>query len=241
MIPLLRAELRKIFTVRSTYVIFLLDALLVVFVSFYVQGYHQMQDIVVKGYLASQVTGAAQAVGLLTALIGLLLVTHEYRYNSIAYSLTAARSWTQQLLAKFIAVSAVVLVAVLVACLLAPFLTKLGLQLRGLTLIPQHLPLASLLGWSLLYGWGYAMFALIIALIVRNQVGALAALLVVPSVAESLLALALKDNAKYLPFNTLMSVLQQPANYPKAWLVLLLYVVGGAAVAWALFLRRDAN
>ena len=99
------------------------------------------------------------------------------------------------------------------------------------------------------------MFGLLLAALVRNLVGAIVILLVVPNTIEGLLSLLLKHNSVYMPFTALQQVVQSPvlANVPKRLadtgylspvkgaLVFLCYLVAGWVVTWYLFLRRDAT
>jgi len=249
MIPAIRAEFRKLMTLRSTYVIIGSCIAITVFFAFYLEGYRSTADVALPTKLASAVTSAAQALGLFIALAGVLLVTHEYRYNTIMYTLSAARSRTQVLLAKIVVVSVFSILLTLFVCSLAPWLTQLGLQAKGLSLVPQDFPIFDLLMKSAFYGWGYSMIALIIAFIVRNQVGALGFLFLFPGLGELLLGLLLKNNAIYLPFSALGSVIrnggamlgQVPFPLTKSVGVVLAYIVGGWLVAWILLMRRDAS
>ncbi len=242
MIPAIRAEFRKLLTVRSTYVIIALCLAITIFFAFYIEGFHQTRNVTDSGKLASEVMGAAVALGMIISFVGVLLMTHEYRYNTILYTLTSAASRTRVLLAKIIVVSVFAVLLTLLVSALAPWLTYLGLHAKGLSLSPQDFPIRDLLLHSALYGWGYSMLALIVAAIVRNQVGVIAILFLVPGLGETLLGLLLKENAKYLPFGTLSAVLQTHGhNYPNALVVLLSYIAGGWLIAWVLFMRRDAN
>ncbi len=251
MIPAIRAEFRKLLTVRSTYVIIALCALITIFFAFYIEGFRQTANVTSADKLASEVTSAAQALGLFIALAGVLLFTHEYRYNTIMYTLTAARSRTTVLVAKIIVVSVFAIVLTAIVCAAAPYLTQFGLHAKGLTVSPQTFPFSDLMIRSVFYGWGYSMLALIITAIVRSQVGAIAILFLLPGLGESLLGLLLKQNAKYLPFNALSSILRDAPSaainagatlsHSTATLLVLSYIVGGWLIAWVLFLRRDAN
>lgn len=252
MIALLKSEARKLLTVRSTYVLTGLCLALTLFFGLYLEGLHKTRPVLDPGLLGSEVISAAQALALFIALVGLLMVTHEYRHNTITYTLTAARSRTQVLLAKTVIISLFALIVSLVLCTAAPYLAQLGLHLKGLSIVPQDLPLLQLLARSCFYVWGYAMIAMIAAFIFRNQVGALSFVLLFPGV-ENLLGLLLKDNAKYLPFNALSQLVRNAGvatgeggalhllTHVQAAEVVLAYVIGGWLIAWLLLTRRDAN
>lgn len=248
MIPAIRSELRKLFTVRSTYVIILLCLAVTVFFAFYISGYHAKVDVTERDLVANEMLFIVQPLSLFISLVAILHLTHEYRYNTIMYTLTAARRRTQVLLAKILVISVFAILLALLVCALVPLLTQLGVHAKGLSIVPQSIPFQSILGRTTFYSWGNAMLALLFSFIIRSQVGAIAFILLFPGPGEGLLGLLLKDNAKYLPFRALGGVLQGTIPPDSSLLqsgdaakVLMLYLVIGWLVAWLLFLRRDAN
>jgi ABC-2 type transport system permease protein len=244
----LKSELRKLLTVRSTYVIFAITAVLVVFFGFYAEGIRASQSSLFNPHLLAD--GAKQAilsVGLLGSLVGVLLVTHEYRYNTLTYTLTASNSRTKTLFAKLLVVTGFAVVFSLFVGVLSPVMTLAGIHAKGLVLTPQHLSAGSLLWEVVFVGWGYAMMAFIFAMIIRIQVGAISALFLVPAMVEPLLGLLMKKDAIYLPYNALQSVVQTPSadlihiSAGRAVGVVMSYIVVGLLASWILFLRRDAT
>ena len=112
MIPALKAEFRKLLTVRSTYFITLFALALLTFISLYVEGYKNGKDSVAAGgslYLAGSITQHSGILALFGAIVALLLLAHEYRYSTIVYTFTNARSRSKVLLAKMIVVFTYVL------------------------------------------------------------------------------------------------------------------------------------
>ena len=100
----LRAELRKLLTVRSTYVVHIIVLGLTAAVSFWASGYKA--DGVLGSYhwqnaMLATITGVSFFVGITP----ILLITHEYRHNLIYYTLTGIRSRSSVFWAK-VAVSA---------------------------------------------------------------------------------------------------------------------------------------
>jgi ABC-type transport system involved in multi-copper enzyme maturation permease subunit len=248
MIPTLKAEFRKIWTVRSTYFILAFVLLLEFIFAFYASGWK-----IDKGALhdpttlATDITSAVSAVSIFASLIGVLLVTHEYRYNTIMYTLTSANRRSKVLLAKILVVSGFAVVFAACAGMLSPALSILGAHAHHLTLVPQTIHYGSLLWRCLFFCWGYAMAGLIIALLIRSQVGAIIVLFIAPSTVEGLLGLLLKKHVVYLPFSSLSTVIGQGMNYnnsitpERGALVFTGYLIVSGIVAWILFLRRDAN
>jgi ABC-type transport system involved in multi-copper enzyme maturation permease subunit len=248
MIPTLKAEFRKLLSVRSTYYMLGFVLLIAVFFAFYASGWKlDKTDLLNPNTLSGDVTSAISVVSIIVALIAVLLMSHEYRYNTIMYTLTSSNSRGKVLLAKILAVSCFSVVFTLCIGALSPLLSLLGIHAHHLKLVPQTIHYGSLVWQSLFYGWGYAMAGLVIATLVRNLVGAIVTLLIVPGTVESLLGLLLKKNTVYLPFTALDKVIGQGMNYNKAItplhaaLVFSGYLIVAWAVAWTLFLRRDAN
>lgn len=250
MIATIRAELRKLLTVRSTYVILLICVALNVLFSFYVVGWHTGPEALQSPtFMMSQMFSAVSVLGIFGGLVGLLLVTHEYRYNTIMYTLTANRSRTQVLLSKFAVISAFAILFSLVFGFLSIGLTELAISMRGLVLAPQDFPAWETIWRSALGGWGFVSLAFIIAVLLRSQVGAIILFLLMPSTIESLLTLVLKQYQVFLPFSNIANMLNtvpvevngSPVKLMTSVLVLFAYIVVGGLVSWILFLRRDAN
>lgn len=269
----LAAEFRKLLTVRSTYVICLVFLLLSAFFAFYVHGYKDSiaQQNMLTGaspidragaalFAASSITQVANIISVAGALVALLLLTHEYRYNTIVYTLTSANRRSKVLASKIIAVLACVLLFSVVATAISLALVWAGAAAAGHSLPPQNVDLLTYFGKCVFFCEAFAMAGLLFAALFRNQIGAIAALLIFPNTVEGLLALLLKKNAVYLPFTALQQVVQAPevsiAHAPAhqmhdaatgsltpahgAW-VFLAYLVAVWVIAWILFLRRDAN
>jgi ABC-2 type transport system permease protein len=244
MIAAIKAEFRKLLTIRSTYFIFLIGLALVALFAGYIEGFKSAPNQLINPEkLMSEVTGAAPVVGILAAITSLLLWAHEYRHMTIMYTLTATNSRNKVLLAKIIVVTIYSLLFTAVLTTLSPLLTLLGMHLAGHNLGPQTFDFFDVAWRTLFYGWAYSMLALMLAGLIRNQIGAIVVLFIVPSMVEGILTLLLKANAIYLPFTALMAVVNKTPNlsYGKAAAVFMVYLVVGWLVTWILFLKRDAN
>jgi ABC-2 type transport system permease protein len=245
----IKAEFKKVFTVRSTYAIFGVMLFLLVLLGFYASGWHSdksdlMDPLRIYGVGQQAINGLA----IFPALIGLLLFTHEFRYNTISYSLTSSNSRSKVLFAKIIVISVIALVSTAIVGASAPLLAKLGLNVHHLHLVHQHFYYGSLVWKGLMFGWGMAMAGLVIAALIRNQIGALITLFVVPETVEGLLSIWLKKNTVYLPFSALHQMIGAGQDVNGATLsplhamyVFLAYLVIAWAIAWVLFIRRDAS
>jgi ABC-2 type transport system permease protein len=245
----LKAEFRKVFSVRSTYVILGFVLVLELIFALYASGWHiNASDLHNPDTLSNDITSAVAAVSVFMALIAALLMTHEYRYNTIMYTLTLSKSRSKVLLAKVVVVSVIAVVFTLVVGLLSPLLSELGAHANHLTFAPQTLHYGTLVWQSLFFGWGYAMAGLLIASLIRNQIGAIVTLFIAPNTIEGILSLLLKQHTVYLPFSALHTVIGQgmgsylnaitPAHAAEVFMA---YLVVGWIVAWTLFVKRDAN
>jgi len=245
----LKAEFRKLLSVRSTYIVTAFSLGLVVLFAFYIEGFRlTASDYAKPDMLSTAVSGAVTTIAIFGAIVAILLMTHEYRYNTIMYTLTSSNSRSKVLLAKIITISVYAIVLTALVSVLSPALTYLGVHAAGHTPGHQVIHYSNLAWRSLFYGWGEAMMGLIIATIARSQVGSIAAIFLIPGAIEQLLALLLKTNAVYLPFTALSQVLGDSppirGGYlapSRAALVFGSYLLGGWIIAWILFLRRDAT
>lgn len=241
MLNSVHAEFRKLFSVRSTYVIAGLALVIQIFLSFYVTGV-RASDLDNPTKLMDGILGSISLIGLFTGLIAILLVSYEYRYNTITYTLTASNSRTKTLFAKVIAISVFGLLFTVLNAIMSPLLTMWGVSLGDHAMTHQMWNWGELVWRTLFGGWGYAMAGLIIAILLRSQVGSIAALFIIPTTVETLLGIVLKKNTMYLPFKSLDGVLMAGDLAPhKSALVFSAYLAVSLLAAWILFLRRDAN
>ncbi|MDB5170517.1 MAG: hypothetical protein JWO35_211 [Candidatus Saccharibacteria bacterium] len=243
MIPAIKAEFRKLVTVRSTYVILAACLAIEMLFAFYATGYKAdaaaLRDPLM---LAGEVTTAVSALSVIIALIGVLLVTHEYRYNTILYTLTSAKRRSYVFLAKFLVIGVLAVVLSLLFGALSPVLVTLGVQLSGHSMVPQVIPYGDIL-WRIVFaGWCFSIFGFILAVIIRAQLGAAISIFLIPTTLEPLLGLVLKSNHIYLPFAALSNVLEKgKLSYTHAAAVASIYVGVGLIISWVLFVRRDVN
>jgi ABC-2 type transport system permease protein len=250
MMASLKSEFRKIYTVRTTYLILLASVIIIAIFSFYVEGIKAGSTgaAVTDPYkLSKLVRDAVANMAGLGAIIGILSFTHEYRFNTITYTLTASRSRGKTLLAKLAAISAFSVLFTIFVALSAVGLMYLGLAIKGLGLTHQIFP--TNLIWRVFFvGWGFAMIASLLAVLIRHQIGAVVTYFIIPGPVESLLGIPLKDHRIYLPFTSLQQVtgaenLRVPhaLSHGRSAMVFTIYLLVGWAVAWILFLRRDAT
>ncbi|HWT55869.1 MAG TPA: ABC transporter permease [Candidatus Microsaccharimonas sp.] len=247
MIASIRSELRKLLSVRSTYVFVLCSLAIVALFAGYGDGYQaKAPDLQSPLWLQHESFMAVIFVGLITAIVGLLLFGHEYRFNGIMYTLTASNNRLKSLFAKVLVVSIFAIGTSLLYMLWSPLCSMVGIHLAHHTLSPQTFHWWNVIWRSVFVGWGYAMYAFILVAIIRSQVGAIVAFLMIPLIGENILANVFKSTAKYLPFQSLQSVIQTEIGPGSSSLhhnvmVTLVYVIGGLLISAILFVRRDAN
>ena len=95
MIPTLKAEFKKLLSVRSTYLTSLAALLFVAgLIAFYGQGFKTEPKDLNSLFLVGTITIFSNITAIAGAIIALLLLAHEYRYNTIVYTLTASNSRT---------------------------------------------------------------------------------------------------------------------------------------------------
>lgn len=268
MMPALKAEFKKLLTVRSTYILMLVFLLLGAFFAFYVHGFKDsgvpafvgpssVDQARVSLFVAGSITQIANIIAVAGALIGLLLLAHEYRYNTIVYSLTASNSRSKVLASKILAILCLVFVYSVVATVILLPLVWAGATAAGHSLPHQNINFLTYFAKVVFFSESFAMAGLLFITLIRNQVGAIAALLILPNTIEGLLSLLFKQNSVYLPFTSLQQVIQPPVlngvkiggahdnttgylSAPRGALVFLAYLFVGYIIAWYLFLRRDA-
>ena len=245
MMSALRSEVRKLMTLRSTFVILGLGLLLVLLMNGWVNGYKHMEGIG-DGFLATVITSTIQGTSFLLGLIVLLQITQEYRHNTIYHTLTLARRRRTAVFAKAIVASLTMLAGACLFIAAGVASAVVGLAVSGEAMGAQSIAWGDIAAKGVMYVWGAGMFALILGLLLRNQVGAIVMYLFGFSIAEQLLSLLLKSNAGYLPFRALEGVMMQPEipglfSPEKSMVIVLAWIVAGGAAAWFFFERRDAN
>ena len=244
----LKAEFKKVFTIRSTYIIIALILVLVIVFGFYVGGWRADKlNLADPTWLFKVAQQAISFLSIVTALIGLLLLTHEFRYNLSAYSFTLSNSRNKVLLSKIIVISIVAVVVTVIVGAASPLLAYWGINANHLHLVHQTFSVGSLAWRGLVFGWGYAMAGLVIAALVRNQIGAIIVLFIVPNTVEGLFSILLKSNSVYMPFSSLHAMLGVGLNAQSSILdpvhamyIFLGYLIVSWAIAWAAFLTKDA-
>lgn len=249
MLAVLKSEFRKLLTIRSTYLVTLGVLGLAAFLDF-VAAQQQGSIIASPAYMHD--TAIYLGINLFAtfaAVIAILHVAHEYRYNTITYTLTTANRRMKVFLSKTLVVMTYSLVIGALVMLVSYWAAKWGFAVKHVSVVPQHLAMWPLVWQSGAYILGNALIGMLLALLIRSLVGAIVAFFFLP-VVEQLLMLLMHDNVKYLPFNTLSQFgvtagagpgVKTPLSPLHALGLFAVYLVVLYVVTSVLFVKRDAN
>ncbi len=272
MIDALRYEYMRLRTLRSTY--WLIGAAML---------FQLVMSIVLASVMASSTSfgggdssfeiiatiGASSGfaplfIAYIIGLIGLLSVGHEYRHGMIRATLTAIPNRSHVFAAKVVTTIVISAVAALLCILIA----LLSIVAFGLDL-PTVSSLVELTAGTVLFTIMFSLSGLAYAALVRNQTAAVALLLLVPSVLETIIraiVISIKGASeepgadggiiqllRYLPYDAggklytrasiddLLSFLgYTPFGAVGGGIVMAVFVSALLGLAYALFLRRDA-
>lgn len=247
---IIKAEFLKLLTVRSTYIATGLSFLFIAFMTFFVVGIRGADGASTFNPKAlADVAIQTSSVAIIAAIIAVLFMAHEYRYNLITYTLSASNSRTKSLLAKILVIAAYSFFYAVVGTTLGIIMYRLGLAVSGKTLAPQDFDLLNIYGRLIFYTVGFSLVGLLFTVLFRNLALSIVMLFMLPSTLEGLLSLLLKENTKYLPFSALGQVIMPNLGNPdsvslspgKAALIFTIYLIVGWVITWYLFLKRDAN
>lgn len=195
MIDALRYEWVRLTTIRSTYwligIALGVQSIVAVLMTWALASFGDTGhgDVVYSWIVTG---GASLGLGLpllssyLTGTIGLLSVGHEHRYGTIRATLTAQRSRFHVLAGKVVSTGALAAVVGLwsVAATVLSFLV-IGVSL------PDGSALSAVSAGVVLYLVLFTWWGLAVAALVRNQTGAIAVMILVPTVVEWMLKTAL--------------------------------------------------
>jgi hypothetical protein len=246
MINNLRAEFCKLLTVRSTYIISLLALILTGILTF---SFTRVAIMFSSDSLESGLAGIVVApVSIFTGIVAILLICHEYRYNTISYTLTSTASRLRVLCAKLIviAVYAAVMAIAAMALIAGCFFLGAAVNPRNAVMMHQDVHLYSIMWRVLAYTIMGSWAGLLFGFLSRSVVFSIVAFLIIPSTIEPLLSGLLKVSPNYLPFSAQIQILMTPTS-PDAFShlasagIFLAYLVAGWLIAADLFVRRDAN
>ena len=249
---LIAAEIRKLRTVRTTWIITLIGVVLAGFTA----GFFLFETTMTGPFEGAdaQIANAIEQIGansVIVVVIGLLSMTTEFRHGTAGRTFQLTPSRTRVMLAKLtvgglygVAFFAVSLVVVLGLVLLAGLGADDGLSFGSETVDalwqgPVGLALAAVLGVA-------------IGALLRNQVVAITVTLIYVFIGETLVNQFFPEVARWMPFQVLNSLylseeamagmpddMVLPLDAATAWPVFLGYVVVFTVAAVALMRYRD--
>lgn len=246
----IKSELRKLLTIRSTYILIGIVILLTVLVNLYFEGYRGVTGSPASNLSTDAIreilNNSAGLAAMFIALIAILSMGHEYRYNTIMYTLLNNTHRAKVLIAKVLTTGMFSLVVGMLLMLFAVGCYIVGVELRGATLPAQNLDFWYMFGKLAFYFISYGLVGLLIATLLRSVIGAIAAFLILPVTIEPLASIPLKEKAIYLPFSSLdnilgVGIMKSDVSPGKSMWVVGLYLLVGFLIAYLLFRRRDAN
>lgn len=247
MMASLKSEFRKLLTVRSTYYITAFALLVTGVINFFV-GRNSSMHLASDG-LASIALNTVAVLGIAVSLVSILLVVHEYRHNTIGYSLTIANRRLKVMASKMVVVTAYAVVMAFLTVLVSILLARIGMAVKGVDLVSQDFDWYNIAWRTIIFMIGSAISGLVFGFLFRGVAAAVVLYFVVPTAVEPLLTGLLKFNPNYMPFLSQSQILINNAHMPGSDSftplasagVFFGYVLVGLIVSVVLFLRRDAN
>ena len=212
-------------------------------VDFWILGFKDVEKAGVNsGVLSNALLNTTSTMGVFIAIITALMIGHEYRYNTITYSLTSVNRRIKLFGAKYVVLAVFALVYTAVVALLSWVFFAVGQSLAGVNTVAQQVQVWEVVWRSAVMSLGMMTYAFVISFILRNLIGAIVLILMMPTTIEGLLSLLLKEDTKYLPFTALNSLTNiSTTQLTSVLLTISAYVVGGLVIAYWLFQKRDAN
>ncbi len=206
----LRSEILKVATLRSTYVIAIISLLIVGLASYVSPSFEGLSS----DTIAAGILGVGSITGQFAMIFAILLIAHEYRYNTITYTLTATNNRFKTLLSKAIVVVGYAIFLTLAAQILSVLVVYVSAAIKDVSLGTQIINIGHVLR-SVYYAGAYALFGLALATISRSLPFSIFAVFFLPNTVEGLLSLLLKDNSRYLPFMSLQAVVTEGFRYSE--------------------------
>lgn len=246
MLATIKAEFRKLLTIRSTYAITILSLLLIAFIAFWGMGWHG-GDFLGPTRFQSAALNLISVMGIFSGIVAILLVTHEYRYNTISYTLTASNSRLKVMLAKMLVLSVYAVIATALVIAIGMAGLALGAHMNHVKITPQNFDVYSVAWRSVVYMITSVLAGLVFGFLSRSVVFAIVAYFAFPSTVEPLLHNLVKVSSNYLPFMAQNQIISSATDIPGMYSplaslgVFCAYLGAAWIVATVLFVKRDAN
>lgn len=219
-----------------------------------------------KEKLYFNIQEAISVITLFFTIVVVLFMAHEFRYNTITYTLTSSRSRSKVLASKVTVAIVFTVVVALIGIGITAAATYAAVNIKDLNLPSQDdFNWLYIVGRMVAYVLGTALIFLAITTIARNLVASIVAIFLLPTIeaiSVGILSTWEIAAAKVMPFSALGRIRDISYDYmPRdqaenldftntellsvsvlgATTTFLLYLLGVWAIAWYLFLKRDAN
>jgi len=244
MLQLLKSEVTKILTLRSTYIIAGVLVLLAALAGFITAGLGMPGTTNVPASPTIFENAIHSVLSLCIGIIAIVTsfsIVNEYRHNTIAYTVTASPSRIKVFFAKVIVAAAYGLALGLVLSIVAVIAATITLAVNGHSVSGQELNFGSMFIHLGLYVLFYSLVGVALGFILRNIVILIVIIFALPIV-ENLSSLLLKENSQYLPFTSIgsISATGEAAASAGVVIVAIVYVLGLLGAGLFLFIKRDA-
>ena len=240
MLNAIKSEFTKILTLRATYIVSAVLVGLAALVGFLLASISS-DGAASPEVLNSAVQTTFTLIIAIFSIVASMVILNEYRHNTIAYTITSSRSRYEVFIAKVIAAVSYGMVVSFVVSAVAVLAATIGLAASGNSLSDQQFDIGGLLLHQGLHVFAYILVGLFLGFILRNIIILIVIVFVMP-ILETASVLLLKDGVQYLPFAsfTMLSRIGDHIAEPANVLLAFLYLIGLGALAFVLFIKRDA-
>jgi len=239
---LVRSELLKLRTTRTALGLLLGMVALIVLVTllnglvtndaYFLERKNQFQ-LLANGSIASA----------FAALLGVLSLTTEFRHGTVRPTFLAAPARTRVLVAKLLAIGVFGLVLGAFGIGLSYAIGKICMDARGVTSVLTGSDIALVIAGGITATVLWGLFGVAIGAVVRNQIGALVALLIWTLFVENILFSLVPSVGRFLPAQALNVLTQidtpHQLSVTAGVLVFLAYIAVAAVVGAFVTERRD--
>jgi ABC-2 type transport system permease protein len=231
---MIRAEFRKLRTVRSTWLLLVIAQLIVIAG---VSGLMLKRDDPASLTAQRGALGHVGLVALFSLLLGILATAGEYRHRTITDAFLATPRRARLISAKLVVLAGAGLAIGLAASLTALVTTAIWLSAKGSSLSADvWRTVAGGVGWNV----AFAVLGVGLGALITNLIAAVAAALAWLALVEGIVAQLIGDAGKWLPF-ALGTALEDRGGPPQwqAALALVGYAIAFGAAGIAVTARRD--
>ncbi|MDQ3065132.1 MAG: ABC transporter permease subunit [bacterium] len=218
----------------------------------------KISNILPDYILLSHLQSAIGLIGFITAVVAILFMAHEFRYNIINHTLTSSNNRSKVLLAKIIVVLAYTTLATILGIATVVAVTYIAVGIKDLIMPNPNIDWPYIVSRLLAYSVGMSLFALALITLLRNLTAGIVVLFVLPIIEQIIGGIIRGSNPtiqvmKYLPITSLSYVTNvyfpeggfgdgpKPLTIAQALTTFLIGLVIVWAISWYLFLHRDAN